>query len=32
MSNTRWRMFGLLLLLVTVNYVDRGSLSVALPM
>lgn len=31
MSNTRWRMFALLLLLVTVNYVDRGSLSVALP-
>lgn len=32
MSNTRWRLFGLLLLLVTVNYIDRGSLSVALPM
>ncbi|MBD0859670.1 MFS transporter [Gordonia sp. zg691] len=32
MSNTRWRMFALLLLLVTVNYVDRGSLSVALPL
>ena len=30
-SNVRWRLFGLLLVLVTVNYVDRGSISVALP-
>ena len=30
-TNVRWRLFGLLLILVTVNYVDRGSISVALP-
>jgi MFS transporter, ACS family, D-galactonate transporter len=28
----RWKIFLLLLLLVTVNYVDRGSISVALPL
>lgn len=31
-TNVRWRLFILLLVLVTVNYIDRGSLSVALPM
>jgi ACS family D-galactonate transporter-like MFS transporter len=31
-TNVRWRLFGLLLILVTVNYVDRGSISVALPL
>ncbi|MEA5453378.1 MFS transporter [Sinomonas sp. JGH33] len=30
-SSVRWRLFILLLVLVTVNYVDRGSISVALP-
>ena len=30
-TGVRWRIFFLLLLLVTVNYVDRASLSVALP-
>ncbi|GAB3275874.1 MFS transporter [Sinomonas notoginsengisoli] len=30
-SNVRWKLFVLLLVLVTVNYVDRGSISVALP-
>lgn len=30
-TNVRWRLFILLLALVTINYVDRGSLSVALP-
>jgi len=30
-TNVRWKLFGLLLILVTVNYVDRGSISVALP-
>lgn len=30
-SNVRWMLFLLLLVLVTVNYVDRGSISVALP-
>lgn len=32
MTNVRWKLFILLLVLVTVNYVDRGSISVALPM
>ncbi|MGH3516078.1 MAG: MFS transporter [Haloechinothrix sp.] len=31
-SRVRWKIFLLLLLLVTVNYVDRGSISVALPL
>lgn len=30
-SSTRWRIFLLVLLLVSVNYVDRASLSVAMP-
>lgn len=30
-SSTRWRIFLLILLLVSVNYVDRASLSVAMP-
>src|ERR1700712_5177702 len=30
-SGVRWRIFFLLLLLVSLNYVDRASLSVALP-
>lgn len=30
-TNVRWKLFILLLVLVTVNYVDRGSISVALP-
>ncbi len=30
-TNVRWKLFLLLLLLVTVNYIDRGSISVALP-
>ncbi|MFD1210629.1 MFS transporter [Arthrobacter sp. GCM10027362] len=30
-TNVRWKLFILLLILVTVNYVDRGSISVALP-
>ncbi|MGN6405565.1 MFS transporter, partial [Sinomonas sp.] len=30
-TNVRWKLFVLLLVLVTVNYVDRGSISVALP-
>ncbi|MDQ4213518.1 MFS transporter [Microbacterium capsulatum] len=30
-TRVRWRLFILLLILVTVNYVDRGSISVALP-
>jgi ACS family D-galactonate transporter-like MFS transporter len=30
-TGVRWRLFLLLLVLVTVNYVDRGSISVALP-
>ncbi|WP_226842172.1 MFS transporter [Brevibacterium sp. FME37] len=32
MTNVRWKLFILLLVLVTVNYIDRGSISVALPM
>ncbi|GAB3619825.1 MFS transporter [Glutamicibacter endophyticus] len=31
-TNVRWKLFILLLILVTVNYIDRGSISVALPM
>lgn len=31
-SRVRWRIFLLLLLLVTINYVDRGSISVAMPL
>ncbi|MEO6943794.1 MAG: MFS transporter [Lacisediminihabitans sp.] len=31
-SRVRWRLFLLLLLLVTINYVDRGSISVAMPL
>ncbi|WP_309081842.1 MFS transporter [Zhihengliuella sp.] len=31
-TNVRWKLFLLLLVLVTVNYIDRGSISVALPM
>ncbi|WP_020659931.1 MFS transporter [Amycolatopsis benzoatilytica] len=31
-TNVRWTLFVLLLVLVTVNYVDRGSISVALPL
>lgn len=30
-TSVRWKLFALLLVLVTVNYVDRGSISVALP-
>ncbi|OFI36956.1 MFS transporter [Arthrobacter sp. SW1] len=30
-SNVRWKLFLLLLVLVAVNYIDRGSISVALP-
>ncbi|MDQ4501921.1 MFS transporter [Sinomonas sp. ASV322] len=30
-TNVRWKLFVLLLVLVSVNYVDRGSISVALP-
>ena len=30
-STVRWRLFLILLLLVSVNYIDRGSISVALP-
>src|SRR5579859_7052219 len=30
-SNVRWKLFVLLLVLVGVNYIDRGSISVALP-
>ncbi|WP_125611236.1 MFS transporter [Specibacter cremeus] len=30
-TNVRWKLFILLLILVTVNYLDRGSISVALP-
>ncbi len=30
-TNVRWRLFLLLLVLVAVNYIDRGSISVALP-
>jgi ACS family D-galactonate transporter-like MFS transporter len=31
-TNVRWNMFALLLLLVTINYVDRAALSVAMPL
>jgi len=31
-TRVRWKIFLLLLLLVTINYVDRGSISVALPL
>lgn len=31
-TGVRWKLFVLLLVLVTVNYVDRGSISVALPL
>lgn len=30
-TNVRWKLFILLLVLVAVNYIDRGSISVALP-
>ncbi len=30
-TSVRWKMFLLLLVLVSVNYIDRGSISVALP-
>jgi MFS transporter, ACS family, D-galactonate transporter len=30
-TSVRWRLFVLLLILVAVNYIDRGSISVALP-
>ncbi|WP_427017553.1 MFS transporter [Pseudarthrobacter sp. P1] len=30
-TNVRWKLFVLLLILVAVNYIDRGSISVALP-
>ncbi|MDP5228028.1 MULTISPECIES: MFS transporter [Arthrobacter] len=30
-TNVRWKLFLLLLVLVSVNYIDRGSISVALP-
>ncbi|MDR6638457.1 MFS transporter [Paenarthrobacter nitroguajacolicus] len=30
-TNVRWKLFILLLVLVSVNYIDRGSISVALP-
>ncbi|WP_428487557.1 MFS transporter [Rhodopila sp.] len=32
MTNVRWRMFFLILLTVAVNYIDRASLSVAMPL
>ncbi|MGH3436775.1 MAG: MFS transporter [Sciscionella sp.] len=31
-TNVRWKIFLLLLVIVTINYVDRGSISVALPL
>lgn len=31
-TNVRWRIFLLMLMLVTINYVDRASISVAMPM
>ncbi|WP_312856896.1 MFS transporter [Arthrobacter mobilis] len=31
-TNVRWKLFILLLVLVAVNYIDRGSISVALPL
>ena len=31
-TSVRWKLFILLLILVTVNYIDRGSISVALPL
>jgi ACS family D-galactonate transporter-like MFS transporter len=31
-TSVRWKIFLMLLLLVTVNYIDRASLSVAMPM
>ncbi len=31
-SNVRWRIFALMLALVSVNYIDRASLSVAMPL
>ncbi|MVU82818.1 MFS transporter [Nocardia sp. ET3-3] len=31
-TNVRWKLFVLLLFLVAINYVDRGSISVALPL
>lgn len=30
-TNVRWRVFIMLLLLVTINYVDRAVLSIAMP-
>src|SRR5690606_19083000 len=32
MTNVRWRIFLILLLLTAINYIDRASLSVALPL
>jgi ACS family D-galactonate transporter-like MFS transporter len=31
-SGVRWKIFFLMLFLVSVNYIDRASLSVAMPM
>jgi ACS family D-galactonate transporter-like MFS transporter len=31
MTNIRWRMFGLLFVMIAINYIDRATLSVALP-
>ena len=31
-SSVRWRIFWFLLVLITINYVDRASLSVAMPL
>ncbi|MEA3116064.1 MAG: transporter, family, D-galactonate transporter, partial [Caballeronia sp.] len=31
-SSVRWKIFWFLLMLITVNYVDRASLSVAMPL
>lgn len=31
-TRTRWKLFVLLLCLVTINYIDRGSISVAMPL
>jgi hypothetical protein len=30
-TNVRWRIFLLMLMLITINYVDRASISVAMP-
>lgn len=31
MTNVRWKIFLLLLMLVSINYIDRAALSVAMP-